>query len=455
MSELASKLSRLNERDRVSLYRELSDRRRESLSRPVRELVLVYQNDAAVSLDELQNIIASRLPAHERPTRFVATDSLPRTSHGKIDRRGLPGLLRTEQDVFDTPPVGDDQNLSAAIEAFRSVLDSMSVGPDTNFFELGGHSLLAVEFILKFKEATGSRIGITQFLNHPTPRGVASQLNQTRPISLDYIYPVSEHQDGLPVFVFSASRLAYALKSYRSDWTIYGVQMRWHDDDDKNIHYRDLEMLASRIVAEINQVCDGDDFILEGSSFPGVVAFEVAKQLSAMGRTPRLTMLIEPTLFSSVTTWVQKDLHTFGHLREGDNHILTWLVLNNPLGRQFWRRAFRFAEIGRAKLLSKNKAGQTAVDTQLIDREAAAKFALDKSRLIPLWRKYKPSPYSGPIALIVGEHGWRYQRDWRKLFDDERGVRSMDVSHVEIVREPFISAKLVPVLCAEIDSATE
>ena len=74
MSELLSRLSRLNELDRVRLYREVVDRRGESSSRSVRELVLVYEKNTAVNLEELRQLAASRLPAHERPTRFVATE---------------------------------------------------------------------------------------------------------------------------------------------------------------------------------------------------------------------------------------------------------------------------------------------------------------------------------------------------------------------------------------------
>jgi len=453
MSELLSRLSRLNELDRVRLYREVADRRGESSSRPVRELVLVYEKNTAVNLEELRQLAASRLPAHERPTRFVATDSLPKTSHGKIDRRGIPGLLRPKRTVLDTAHVGDDRNLSAAIETFRSVLGDVPVGPDTNFFEMGGHSLLAVEFILKFEEATGSRIGISQFLNHPTPRGVASLLNQERRHSLEYIYPVSERQTGLPVFVFSASRLAYALKAQRADWSIYGIQMRWHDDDDKEIHYADLKALASRIAVEIKQVCSGNDFILSGSSFPAVVAFEVARQLSASGRTPRLTILIEPTLISGVRTWIEKDLQTYNGLRESEYPILTWLVVNNPLRRQFWRRAYRFAEMSWARLLSRKTAGQATADKQFVNRQAVTKKAVDKARLTALWRKYRPSKYSGPIVLMAGEHSWMYQREWRKLYENERAVHSMEVDHMALLEEPFISADLVPVFCAEVDSA--
>ena len=455
MSELSSKLSRLTDLDRVRLYRDLLDRRGETSPRSVRELVLVYQNDAAVSLNELREVVASRLPTHERPTRFVATDKLPRTRHGKIDRRGIPGLVRTEYNELAAPDAGDDINLTAAVEAFRHVLGTVAVGPDTNFFELGGHSLLVVEFILKFGEATGTRINITQFLNHPTPRGVALLVSQESQHSLQYIYPVSDRQIGLPIFVFSANRLAYSLKSYRTDWAIYGIQMPWHNDDDKETHYRDLEAFASCIAAEIKQVCSGDDVILAGSSLPGVVAFEVARQLSASGKSPRLTFLIEPTFFYGVRTLIEVDLAEHGKLREGDNHILAWLVLNNPLGSTFWRRVYRYAESFRAKVLSGRTASQTLTHKQVKKKEVVTNDATKLSHLESLWRKYRPHKYSGPIVLVTGEQGWRYRREWRKLFSDERAVHNLDARHMELLREPFISTKVMPVLSAEIESAMD
>jgi acyl carrier protein len=178
MSELSDKLERLSDTDRVRLYRELLDRSGETPPPSVKELVLVYEEGSAATPEVLRDA-AKRLPEHERPARFIAIGSLPRSEHGKLDRRGLPGLVRREQPAsqpFDETQFGADSVMSSAVATFGKVLGEANVGPDSNFFELGGHSLLAVDCILEFEESTGERISITEFLNHPTPRGIAALL---------------------------------------------------------------------------------------------------------------------------------------------------------------------------------------------------------------------------------------------------------------------------------------
>ena len=70
-------------------------------------------------------------------------------------------------------------------------------------------------FESKKDKKTGKRITITQFLNHPTARGIAAQLSKQDRPTYDYVHLVSENLAGLPIFVFSGSRLAYALKKQK------------------------------------------------------------------------------------------------------------------------------------------------------------------------------------------------------------------------------------------------
>lgn len=446
MQELSAKLKRLGDADRVRLYRELLDRRGSPSPRSVKELVLVYENASGLNPKTFRETAWPELLEHERPTRFIATDKLPRTPNGKLDRRGLPGLIQTEQnapDQSDRSQTYTDDALSSAIETFRSVLGTGAVGPESNFFELGGHSLLAVECILEFERKTGERISITRFLNHPTPRGIATLLKEQGRQSFDYVYPVSKSASGLPVFVFSASKLAYALKQHRPDWTIYGIQLSWRDDNDEEIAYRNLEEMATRIVAEIRQLGVTSDFVLAGSSFPSMVAFEVAKQLRATGNTPKLTILIEPSLWPGFLNWVECDLADNGHLKKGANHYLRWLLFNNPLRAQFWRRLNRLYKTGSSgAIVGDQPAGA-----------GAAHKAYETERATALWRDYKPTIFDGPALLLAAaERDWQARRNWHPLLGGACKVHYLDTDHQKILREPFLSEEVVPLLTSELES---
>lgn len=456
MSELSEKLARLDDAARARLYRELRERSGQAAA-PVKELVLVYEKASGIDPDALREAAASRLPEQERPTRFVAADSLPKTPHGKLDRRSLPGLIRIDRPAPADPAgrdAADGDVMSAAIAAFQRVLGSDSIGPDSNFFERGGHSLLAVECVLELEKVCGDRISITRFLNHPTPRGIATLLKGTngRPFdhlytpseqAFDFIYPVSDNRTGLPVFVFSSSRLAYALKPRRSDWTIYGVQFRWRDENNEEIHYRSVEDIAGRIAAEIRELCGDGEFVLAGSSFSAMVAFEVARQLRASGTEPTTTILIEPSLRPGLRTWLELDLESFGQLRQDSNPYLRWLLVNNPLRAHFWRRLAGVAAKRRGA------ATQASGSPGVISESRAYEFA----RASSLRRTYQPSDYAGPSVLLAGaDSAWLVCREWQARLGEQCSVHILDTDHDGMLRNPFMSEAVVPILVAEVDA---
>ncbi|MDJ0812613.1 MAG: thioesterase domain-containing protein [Woeseiaceae bacterium] len=447
MSELSNKLEQLSDTDRVRLFRELMERSGESPPPSVRELVLVYEEGSDANPEALRAAAASRLPEHERPTRFIATGSLPRTPHGKLDRRGLPGLVRPEQpatETADAVQTGANGVMSSAIATFSKVLGGVAVGPDSNFFELGGHSLLAVDCILELEESSGERISITEFLNHPTPRGIAALLHEQSERKYDYIYPVSENTSGLPVFVFSSALLAYALKPQREDWSIYGVQFRWRDDDDREIHYDSVQHMAEFIAAEISHLCGHGDFLLIGSSFSAMVAFEVARQLQSTGREPALTILIEPSLLHGRRAWFEFDLHKAGKLKQGQNPYLKWLLVNNPLRARFWRRLSELSAKRREAVLSDGSPSGT--------REEADAYEFARTKSLRL--RYQPSEYSGPSTLIAClDNAWLIGRDWQPRLNEDCLMHILDTDHRGILRDPFMSRSVVPVVVEEIEQS--
>jgi thioesterase domain-containing protein/acyl carrier protein len=458
MSDLSEKLARLDDPARACLYRELRERTGKPAA-PVKELVLVYEKASGTDPGALQDTAVSQLPEQERPSRFIAANELPRTPNGKLDRRSLPGLIRIDAPAADQPAAGDageSDVMSAAIAVFQRVLDTDSIGPDANFFEHGGHSLLAVECVLELEKVCGKRISITRFLNHPTPRGITSLLDgeSSRPFeqlyrpskqSFDFIYRVSENRSGLPVFVFSSSRLAYALKPRKSDWTIYGVQFRWRDENNQEILYRSVEDMAEQIAAEIRALCADGEFVLAGCSFAAMVTFEVARQLRDGGTEPSNTILIEPSLSPGLRTWLELDLNRFGQLKQGSNPYLRWLLANNPLRAHFWRRLAGVA------LRRQGAATQDTGSPAVISKSRGYEFA----RASALRRTYKPSNYAGPSVLLAGaDTAWLVCREWQARLGDNFSVHILDTDHDGILRNPFMSEAVVPILVAEVDART-
>jgi acyl carrier protein len=117
---------------------------------------------------DLRDFLASRLPNYMVPSVFVMLDALPRTPHGKLDRRALPeidyaGLGGRTPWVEPRDPV---EKTLAGIWA--QLLRLERVGVQDNFFDFGGDSLLAMQFISRVSGAFPVEIPLHDFFETPT-----------------------------------------------------------------------------------------------------------------------------------------------------------------------------------------------------------------------------------------------------------------------------------------------
>lgn len=445
-------LKSLSEQQRVELYRELQQRLGPGKS-PVRELLVLFETDANTDpTAAMRKLAAAELAEYERPTRYLPVNRLPVNPQGKLDRAALAALVPDEdsEPTIPTLPGVEQSKLQAVSEAFAQSLGRAGVGADDNFFELGGHSLLLVDCILGIEKKTGVRLSTDVFLQNPTPRALAAELeSKTRPATA-YLYPVVDAADGLPVFIFSASRLAYALKQRPNPWHLFGVQIRWLDDDDQLIPYRDLQDLARRICGELSQVVSDKPYVIAGSSFAGMLAFEVACQMDKAGMAPSLTVLIDPSPFSGLRTWLQNDLEADTNIGYAQHLLLAkWLLINNPFRARFWQRLKKRFKPG-------NKA--TARVHGLPVRATSAKQAssFNDDRTFALWRSYRASSYSGRVTLMTTrERVWQVEQNWRRYLPADTLPILLETTHKQILREPFMSSDVVPLLENAVEQAIE
>jgi acyl carrier protein len=102
------------------------------------------------------------------PSAFVALDTLPLTSNGKVDRRALPppdGARPELEGVFVAPRTPTEQALA---EIWAQILRMERVGVHDNFFALGGHSLLATQVVSRLRNTLQVALPLRSFFEHPT-----------------------------------------------------------------------------------------------------------------------------------------------------------------------------------------------------------------------------------------------------------------------------------------------
>jgi amino acid adenylation domain-containing protein len=114
-------------------------------------IAYVVPRSEGLDLDEVRGAVRSALPEHLCPSRFIATDALPLTVNGKLDRVALvpPSMLETSA----CPCAPGLEGKVAAL--FGDVLHTPPPGPDAHFFRLGGSSLSAMQLSLRVAETLG------------------------------------------------------------------------------------------------------------------------------------------------------------------------------------------------------------------------------------------------------------------------------------------------------------
>jgi pristinamycin I synthase 3 and 4 len=140
----------------------------------------------------LRGYLAGRLPDYLVPAAIVALDALPLTTHGKLDRQGLPAPEYESSGDGRWLRTPEEELLCAV---FAGVLGIPRVGVHDSFFDLGGHSLLAARLVNQIRSRANLDVTIQQVFTAPTPAALAKELS---PLSRPELRP-AERPDRMPL----------------------------------------------------------------------------------------------------------------------------------------------------------------------------------------------------------------------------------------------------------------
>ncbi|MGC2777759.1 MAG: amino acid adenylation domain-containing protein [Bradyrhizobium sp.] len=127
----------------------------------------------------LRRHLSARLPPHMVPAAFVLLGELPRSPHGKLDRRALPAPdLGAVTGTYAAPRTPVEETLAAI---WCEVLKRDRIGIDDHFFELGGHSLLATRVMARLRDALEVELPLRALFEAPTVRELAGRIEAEQP----------------------------------------------------------------------------------------------------------------------------------------------------------------------------------------------------------------------------------------------------------------------------------
>ncbi|HNJ40870.1 MAG TPA: amino acid adenylation domain-containing protein, partial [Acidobacteriota bacterium] len=128
---------------------------------------------------ELLEYLRLKLPDYMVPAAIVFLETIPLTSHGKVDRKALPEPVATTEALEEIAlPQTQTEEILAALWA--EVLGLEQVDIHTSFFDLGGHSLLATQVLSRMKETFEVTLPLRVMFENPTVVAIATAIDEAR-----------------------------------------------------------------------------------------------------------------------------------------------------------------------------------------------------------------------------------------------------------------------------------
>ena len=250
---------------------------------PSARLVVWIASATAPDLTAVADEVAALLPSYMRPT-LVHLPEFPRTQNDKIDRRALPRPTATPTRAAQSKTTATQLEIQIC-ETMAAVLKLPHIDPDHSFFDLGGHSLLSIEFIGRIEVATGKKLGIVDFRDNPSPRALSKVLEAGSQTSRHIIpiQPLGSKAPLLAIHILGANEEYFhpLARHLGLDQPVMGVSVGSLDETTPT----GVEYTASRYCKEINRRYPDGPVHLMAASLGSYIAFELAQQLHASGRT--------------------------------------------------------------------------------------------------------------------------------------------------------------------------
>ena len=173
---------------------------------------------------ELREHLRKFLPEFMMPASFVKLEKMPLTANGKVDKKSLQQLDKTEfseSRIFEKPANETEANLA---EIWSEILETAPIGRSDNFFDLGGHSLLGTRVISHIRHKFGIDLPLRTLFESPTLAGLAKQIESAKPEqSKIKLPPISKLNHREPVRLSFAQERLWFLQLLHPEKCAYNV----------------------------------------------------------------------------------------------------------------------------------------------------------------------------------------------------------------------------------------
>ncbi len=367
---------------------------------------VVTASEGRTTAEELRRSLGRTLPEYMVPARVVFLDAMPLTTNGKVDRKALPAPSSARMpapELREATPrrvPARTQNERKLLAIWKEVLGIDEVGIHDDFFELGGHSLQAVRAMAQAQEVFAMPLSAQALFEAPTIARLAEIIGQEgwTPTwsSLVPIQTAGTRQAFFLVHAIGGNVYNYRLlsKHLGADQPFYGLQARGMDG--KEPPHEAVEEMAADYIREMRQLetPGAAGYQLGGASSGGVIAFEMAQQLVAMGERVSVVVMLDTVRPGAPPPRIVEALAGSRRRRltmRFDYH-LGGLLLRSPADAvKYVRDLIRWRRSG--------PEGQIAAAIKAEDPTLANVIRANRRALA----KYVPRPYPKSVVMLLLE----------------------------------------------------
>lgn len=376
--------------------------------------------------------LKEKLPDYMIPDRIVVINQIPLTSTGKIDRKELPQVSQTS--VLSDQASLPQNDIEHFLEKLWCKLLSLEqISTQSDFFDIGGHSLLAVKVIIAIEKKYEIKLPLATLFDYSSIEKLALKIQESiegkqgeNVIEWNALVPIKRSGSYLPVYMIHGAGLNVLLfKSFvrylDPEQPVYGMQALGQNG--KSAISEDIHEIAAKYNEDILKNDPHGPYLLGGYSYGGFLAFEMARQLTAMGKEVKMLAIFDTYVdeFDTAATSVKNMGNKFKFILK--------TIIQNPV--RYFSYTLFMARMKLKYTFNKNHIDHVETYSHRTDIVGA---------YIKAFKNYKMTPQAIEISLFKAKHHLQYYEDatymgWSN-FADKVSIHEIPGEHKTIFYPP-------------------
>jgi amino acid adenylation domain-containing protein len=380
-----------------------------------------------IDLSDVRSFLKIKLTDYMMPSTIEILDALPLTPNNKLDRNRLPAPSREHLTIV----APRDQLEQQLVKIWEKVLDIKQIGINDSFFDLGGNSLVALQLFAEIDKIWDKKLLLAVLLQSPTIAELAKIIRIGELPDWSPLVLLKPGKDISPLFCIhpiGGNLFDYHILSKKLDdrRPIYGLQPRGIDGKEQPIDR--IEDMASYFIQAIQTIQPQGPYFIMGYSFGGIVAFDLARQLTEQGEKVAFLGLLD------IRCPIIKELATpFGEWLNVQLDRIRTMTLKQQFHYLMEKLFYPKSQVYRDEIVA------TLSDLDIFTPELVK--VLDCN--VQAAKEYQPTVFAGKATLFWSEYqNWYIKKHptlgWGEVVADGLDTQRIPGNHTTLMQEPHV-----------------